>query len=121
MFEVSKKTFTITALVVLGICLLGTTPASKKVESTPWEKPKAGPWCLGFDHKNNQYRYDTSSKQQPAKKVIRKSHHSFELHENGNFTKEQAKDLEEYLQSHPNTTPELDIEDILDNIEYYID
>lgn len=118
MFGVKAKTALIITAVVLGVLALGTTP-SKKVETPSWESPQAGEWCLGYNYKEGRYRYDTSSKQ-PAKKVIRKDQHSFELHENGNFTKEQAKDIQRYLESQSQYS-EPDPDDILDNIEYYID
>ena len=107
--------------VVLGILFLGTTPQKVK-EQPKWEKPESGKWCLGYDYKNHRYRYDTSPKTkfQPTKTVIKKAHHSFELYENGNFTKEQAKDLEYYIQSQK-STHDYYPEDIQELIEYYLD
>ena len=92
----SKKTFFISLSVVLGILFLGTTPQKVK-EQPKWEKPESGKWCLGYDYKNHRYRY-----------------------ENGNFTKEQAKDLEYYIQSQK-STHDYYPEDIQELIEYYLD
>lgn len=117
----SKKTFFISLSVVLGILFLGTTPPKVK-EQPKWEKPESGKWCLGYDYKNHRYRYDTSpkTKSQPTKTVIKKAHHSFELYENGNFTKEQARDLEYYIQSQK-STHDYYPENIQELIEYYLD
>lgn len=117
MITLSKKTFFIILAVVLGILCLGTTPASQKIENTSFPTPEKGKWCLGYDYVNQKYRYHTEPKYKEQRRYRQQSSHSFELYENGNFTKEQAKDIEEYLNSRP--ACDCDIDDIIDNIEYY--
>lgn len=117
MITLSKKGFFIILAVVLGVLYLGTTPVSKNIESEKFPEPEKGKWCLGYNYKEGKYRYHS----EPTNKATfqKSSASSFELYENGNFTKEQAKDIEEYLNSRPTNT--VDIEDIIDDIEYYMD
>lgn len=121
----TKKVSLIICSVVLGISILGITPASTPSDPTSFQEPEKGKWCLGYDYKKGAYRYNTATPiretqiQQTA--TSSRSSRKVRLIDHKNFTKEQARDIEEYLDSQyqPSQQSEYDIEDIIDNSEYY--
>lgn len=116
-YRMSFKTFCIILVMVLGILYLGYQPREIQKAPEAFPAPNPGEWCLGYDYKENRYRYDTSPESKP--RVIPQYEEDpfeeFDLRRSG-FTREQAKSIMDMKGSN---TQDIDIEDVIDNLEYY--
>lgn len=117
-FNFTFKKFCIGLGILLWVLYLGYAP-NPKPSHPGWESPDKSQWCLGYQYEKQKYRYHTKPEKLPTKaRNIRAHHDEFDLNENGNFTREQVKDIENYIDSKI-SHDSYDIEDIIDNLEYY--